>query len=321
MRSIHAKLRVVVALSAALAMLLVATGGTGAAAQTRDRGRSTIAQCGSGARVPVSRISIQLWTFASYLGFGGDAATQARLEEVLAGLSEIGYRNVEPYSLHGLSAEEFRDLAAEHGLRVPSRHGSTNEAAWDETLADARALHQRYTGSGGFASPGIGSYEDVLATAETLNRLGQRSVRNGTGKIFGHNHQGEFRTTYTDPTTGETKTAWEIMVEHTDPRYVTFQLDVPWAMDGGADVLELLAEHGDRIELLHIKDAVGIADPANATPVPVGEGEVDFEPILDAARGQVRYYVIEQDPPFGDPTYDPFASAETSFDALTCMRF
>ena len=67
--------------------------------------------------------------------------------------------------------------------------------------------------------------------------LGERSVKNGTGKIFGHNHQWEFDTLVTNPETGETTTAWEVIVENTDPRWVTFQLDVFWAADAGADVV------------------------------------------------------------------------------------
>ena len=46
----------------------------------------------AGRGVPVSKISIQLWTFAEYIGFGTDAATIARTEEVLRRLSEMGYR-------------------------------------------------------------------------------------------------------------------------------------------------------------------------------------------------------------------------------------
>ena len=315
-----------VALVAGVLMLLTAMGGIATAApQGQGKGRPAdkpaTAECGRGRGIPDSQISIQLWTFASYLGFGSDAATQARVEEVLAALSEMGYRNVEPYSLHGYTAEEYADLLKEYGLKAPTRHGSTNEAAWDEQLAIADELNQKFIGSGGFASPGIGTYENVLATAETLNRLGERSVQNGTGPIFGHNHQGEFRTTYVDPETGETKSAWQIIVENTDPRYVTFQLDVAWAADAGVDVVELLEQYGDRIDLLHIKDAINVAAPQNGTPVPIGQGEMDFEPILAAAKGKVRYYVVEQDPPFGDPTYDPFASARAGIEYLDCVTF
>jgi sugar phosphate isomerase/epimerase len=117
------------------------------------------------------------------------------------------------------------------------------------------------------------------------------------------------------------KSAWQILVENTDPRYVTFQLDVLWATDGGADPVTLLSRYGDRIFSLHVKDGINVADPANATPVPMGQGEMVFEPILRAAEGHVKYYIYEQDPPFDDPSFDPFASAQAGFDYLDRVRF
>ena len=277
-----------------------------------ERGRHSISD---------DEISIQLWNFAAYVGFGTDAATQARAEEVLRRLGEIGYRNVEPFTFNGLTAAQFKALLDRYHLKAPSRHGDVSITNFATTLADSKTLRQRYVGSGGFPTPGIGSYEHTLATAIVMNELGRRSVRNGTGKFYGHNHQGEFRTTYVDPATGETKSAWQILVENTDPRYVTFQLDVLWATDGGADPVDLLRRFGSRIFSLHVKDGINVADPANATPVPMGQGEMVFEPILRAAERHVRYYIYEQDPPFGDPTFDPFASAKAGFDYLDRVRF
>jgi hypothetical protein len=48
---------------------------------------------------------------------------------------------------------------------------------------------------------------------------------------------------------------------------------------------------------------------------------MEFEPILKAAKGKVNYYIYEQDPPFDDPTFDPFASAQKGFDYLSTVRF
>ena len=180
-----------VLLALVLSMLLVVAGATAGSASNGGGD-------GKGPGIPKSKISVQLWTFASYIGFGEELENQQRLEEALAGLSEIGYRNVEPFSFNGLSAEEFKALLDKYDLKAPSRHGNTAEATWDTHLADAKVLGQKFVGSGGFAAPGIGSYEDTLATAETMNRLGERSVRNGTGKIFGRDHQGEFRAMYPD---------------------------------------------------------------------------------------------------------------------------
>ncbi len=228
---------------------------------------------------------------------------------------------MEPFTFNGRTAAEFKALLDKYDLKAPSRHGDVSITNFATTLADSKTLRQKYVGSGGFPTPGIGSYENTLATAIVMNELGRRSVRNGTGKFYGHNHQGEFRTKYVDPATGERKSAWQILVENTDPRYVTFQLDVLWATDGGADPVALLRRYGNRIFSLHVKDGINVAAPANATPVPMGEGEMVFEPILRAAEGHVKYYIYEQDPPFDDPSFDPFASAKAGFEYLDRVRF
>jgi sugar phosphate isomerase/epimerase len=321
---------ILLALFATLAMLLlsmVGAGGAGAQGQAAPD-KPEQANCATGRTLPASKISIQLWTFNRYIERGellagapadapGAEATRAeRLEFVLAYLSELGFRNIEPYSFHGLTVEEFDALVEEYGLKVPSRHMSTNEANWSANLADAKLLGQRWTGSGGFAAPGISSYENVLATAETLNRLGQLSVENGTGKIFGHNHAGEFTTRYVDPETGELKSAWQILVENTDPRYVTFQLDVGWTTIAGEDAVALVEQFGDRIELLHVKDAIVTVPNTTWQQTTIGEGDVDWASLFAAAQGKVKLYVLEQDPPV-----EPFSFAAESFQYVDCLVF
>ena len=330
-------------LAATMALLLAMVGPSGAGANGKGSAankpeqadKPNQANCARGRTVPTNKISIQLWTFSRYLSGNlnsyttvpSDAPTTGstaaeRLEYVLSYLSELGFRNIEPYSFHGLTAEQFNALVDEYGLKVPSRHMSTNEATWAANLADASLLGQRYTGSGGFAAPGITSYENVLATAETLNRLGQASVENGTGKVFGHNHRVEFTTRYVDPETGELKSAWQLLVENTDPRYVTFQLDVGWATVAGEDAVALVEEFGDRIELLHVKDAIvtvpGSGSGAVFEQTTIGQGDVDWASLFDAAQGDVKLYVIEMDP---RADWDPFAFARDSFQYVDCLVF
>ena len=310
----------------ALALLLGMVGAPGAGAQGQaEPEKADQANCATGRTVPANKISIQFWTFNRYIEAGqllpgapadapGATATRAeRLEYVMAYLSEVGYRNIEPYSFHGLTAEQFDALADEYGLKVQSRHMSTNEASWPTNLADAKLLGQRWTGSGGFAAPGISSYENVLATAETLNRLGRLSVQNGTGPIFGHNHAAEFTTKYMDD--GVLKSAWQILVENTDPRWVTFQLDVGWATVAGEDPAALIEQFGDRIELLHVKDVVNVGLPTQDF-VDIGEGVVDWAAVFEAAQGKVKLYVLEQDPPV-----EPFSFAAEGFQYVDCLVF
>ena len=110
----------------------------------------------------------------------------------------------------------------------------------------------------------------------------------------------EFTTQYVDPETGELKSAWQLLVENTDPRYVTFQLDVGWATVAGEDAVALVKEFDDRIELLHVKDAIvtvpGGGNEAGFQQTTIGQGDVDWASLFDAAQGDVKLYVIEMDP-------------------------
>ena len=161
---------------AALAMCLgLAITGT-ASAQAPD--------C-AGRGVPVNKISIQLWTFAEYVGFGTDPATIARLEEVLSSLSEMGYRNVEPFTLSGLSAEDYRALLDKYGLKASARHVNVgtpeSPADIEQILADNKTLGIQYFGSGSTPIfPLIYTTEaEWIAYAEYLNDLGALARQQG----------------------------------------------------------------------------------------------------------------------------------------------
>src|SRR5699024_2691167 len=126
-------------------------------------------------------------------------------------------QNIEPFggNFADYTAEEFRAMTDELGLHVPSSHYNVDEDTFDETLEYVATLGQEYVGSGGFAAPGVDTYEDTLATAAAMSRLGERSVEAGVGKFFGHNHAGEMLTKYEH--NGELLSAWEILVEETNP--------------------------------------------------------------------------------------------------------
>src|SRR3954451_18498603 len=106
----------------------------------------------AGRGIPDSKISIQLWTFAEYIGFGTDAATISRTEEVLRRLRAMGYRNVEPFTLSGLTATQYRALLDKYGLKARSRHVDvgTPEKPVDfaQVLADNKILGIKYFASG-----------------------------------------------------------------------------------------------------------------------------------------------------------------------------
>ena len=282
----------------------------------------------TGRGVPVSKISIQEFTFAEYIGFGTDAATQARLEHVLAFLRDTGYRNIELFTLSGLSAPQMRALLDEYGIKASARHVDvgtpTAPANLDQILAENKILGLKYFGSG--ATPRTYTTQaQWVAYAEYLNQIGERARKAGQ-TLMVHNHNWEFETSYADTT------PYETLLAHTDPRNVVFQVDLYWSTRGlgtaagatrvsQADDLsaQLVRRLGNRVQLFHVKDMATGAFPGRIEIV--GAGGIDFPSIFAASKGPVRYYVIEHDPRFGDPTFNPFDAAAAGFAYLSCLRY
>jgi sugar phosphate isomerase/epimerase len=232
-----------------------------------------------------------------------------RLERLFRFLQSEGVTNVELFGhasfpgnsdLAGL--QRYRALLDQYGLHAGGWHGNMSEADWDARIAAAKVLGSDYIGSGGFPSPGINSYQDTLATAQALNRLGKRSIEAGLGPVYFHNHQTEFTNKYVDD--GVLKPAIDIIMERTDPRYVVAEIDVKWSSDALDDVTGTQTAayinkpaYQSRVQMLHIKDGINIANPfpASAPHVATGSGEIDFKPIFAAAANRVRYYHQEHD--------------------------
>ena len=64
----------------------------------------------------------------------------------------MGYRNVEPFTLSGLSAEDYRALLDKYGLKASARHVDVgtpeSPADIEQILADNKTLGHPYFGSG-----------------------------------------------------------------------------------------------------------------------------------------------------------------------------
>ena len=77
---------------------------------------------------------------------------------------------------------------------------------------------------------------------------------------------------------------WEYLVEHTDPQYVFFELDVYWCTKGGKDPVAYLKKYPNRIEMLHIKDEFVIGE----------SGDIDFKAIFNQFyKNGMEDYVVE----------------------------
>lgn len=215
-------------------------------------------------------------------------------------LSDIGYKHVEFAGYYGNSVEDVAAMLQRHDLTAPASHipYSDFESRFDGVIEDARTLGFEWL-IVPMAPVRNVSADEASEIIARLDTFGRKATEAGF-KFAYHNHSVEFDTTFDDGTT-----LFDRMLSGTDANNVKFELDAFWARAGGHDPAEILRNHGDRVRLVHIKDAA--SDDASRD-VPFGEGSLDWNAILEASDAAgVEYYVVEQDKP-GD-AFDDVAVA------------
>jgi sugar phosphate isomerase/epimerase len=332
-----------------------------------------------GLGAPSGQSGIQLYNFSSYIsgnnpatngeivcpdppaaptpycvGPPAPATSAARLERVFQFLQSRGIKDVElygypgnpfpgtnpatPLNIAGLTA--LRALGDQYGLRFTGRHGNLNEPNWDNHIIASKILGQDHVGESGFPGGGgaFNTYQGALNTAQLLNRLGKRSVEAGLGPAYFHNHQPEFQTRHLD--NGVLKSAWEIIMERTDPRWVVAQIDVGWAICGASGhanpidpavgaqyVIAMINKFSmptsptNRIISFHVKDVDNVRPTCgNPDQRELGQGDIDYAPIFAAAKNRVKYYFSERDPvpvtPPNPTNFNPFINTANSAVAM-----
>ena len=97
--------------------------------------------------------------------------------------------------------------------------------------------------------------DEVKKVAEACNEMARVAKEHGM-KFYYHNHCQEFYMV-------EGKTAYDWLVELTDPELVGFEVDTFWAKRGGQDPCALIRKLGPRAGLIHQKDMGISASPVD----------------------------------------------------------
>lgn len=123
--------------------------------------------------------------------------------------------------------------------------------------------------------------DGILRTADALNALAEEAAAWDL-RVGYHNHDIELSSLIDG-------TPALLVLDGALDADVVLEVDVYWAAVGGADVVGLLTELGDRVRLLHLKDGpattTGAIDPDLAKQVPFGAGVLDAPAVLAAAPG------------------------------------
>lgn len=265
------------------------------------------------------QVGIQLYTLAP------EAAKD--LDGTLKAIGGIGYKAVELHSLFGKTGAQMRASLDAAGLTCTSIHvqgrgqldGDLGKLAENLTaigvenaVMPSPYIPDRLVGKGLREVLTQLTADDWKMNADFLSEKAAVLAKSGI-KVGYHNHNFEFAPL------GDTN-GLEILIRRTDPKLVTFELDVGWVAAAGVDPAAFFGKHKGRFSLMHVKDIKADTQSnfeLKMDPTEIGSGKLPWKTLLPAAYAAgVRGFYVEQEPPFARPRIE---AAKISHDYLASL--
>jgi sugar phosphate isomerase/epimerase len=212
-------------------------------------------------------------------------------------IKKLGFTEMEGGAPKGLTEEEFKKMCDQRDIKIVATGSGYEQIVKDpeSVVKKAKALGASYVMVAWIPHQKSNfTLENAKKAVEDFNRVGKVLADNGLTFCY-HNHGYEFQP-------HEDGTLFDYIVKNTDPKYVSFEMDIMWAQHGGADPVQLLTKYGNRWKLMHLKDLrKGVkGDLSGGTPpendVVLGEGQINMPEVLKAAKkAGIKHYFIEDE--------------------------
>lgn len=221
------------------------------------------------------------------------------LSGTFALIRELGFTDLEVGDFFNRTASEFQRLLSGNGLKATSMGAGWGQLAnsVNQAADDARTLGVEYVTCSQIPRKKQLTLDDATRAAEDLNRWGESLARTGLRLCY-HIHGYEF-------VPGPDGTLFDTLAKRINAQFANFEMDVFWVVFGNEDPVKLLQRYSGRFPLMHVKDirkgearTFNPGTVAEEASVPLGAGEVQWRPVIDAARKHgVRHYYLEEEHP------------------------
>ncbi|MFB9845236.1 sugar phosphate isomerase/epimerase family protein [Mucilaginibacter ginsenosidivorans] len=235
-------------------------------------------------------IGVQSYTYRNSFPTG----VAATLDTIKA----LGITEMEGPNPKNTTPEEFKKMLDERGISMPSLGADYNAITKDPEpfIKLAKTFGSKYIMVAWIPHGKTFTIDDAKKAVDDFNRAGKVLAENGITLCY-HDHGYEFGP-YEDGT------LFDYIVKNTDPKYVSFEMDMLWTFHGGGDPAKLLYKYKDRWKLMHLKDIrKGIANDLTGgtdtrNDVALGTGQINVPEVLKAAKAiGIKHYFIEDESP------------------------
>lgn len=244
----------------------------------------------------VKNVGIQLYTVRKEM--------LADAVGTLKQLAKIGYKELESArsekgNYYGLQPKEIKKITQDLGMTVRSGHVHIDKD-WQRSVDAAAEVGQDYLVCSSLPSEGqtVANYQRV---ADTFSKAAENCKK--ANIVFGyHNHEYEFEKK-------DGKVLYDILLEQTDPKLVTMELDLGWVIVTGHDPVTYFEKYPGRFPLWHLKDM----DKTRQESTEFGKGQINILRMLqNADKSGMKYFFVEQE----EYTSTPFESIRHNFNYL-----
>lgn len=244
-------------------------------------------------------IGIQLYTLHNQMKTDAIGTMEKVAKIGFNAIETAGYNN---RTFYGYEPIEFKKRVEEMGLIPQSSHAHINLTNIDETIEDTVNAGMKYLVQPSLEKSKRISLDAYKSCADEFNIIGEKCRKADLSFAY-HNHAFEFEMI-------ENQIPYDILLQNTDPEFVSMQLDLYWIVYGGADPLEYFTKHPGRFALFHVKD---MSRTENRESTEIGSGTIDFNAIFaKKEKAGLKHFYLEQE----SFNIDPFESIGISYKTL-----
>ena len=211
-------------------------------------------------------------------------------------IKALGITEMEGPNPANTTPGDFKKMLDERGISMPSIGADYNMISKDpeEFVKRAKFWGSKYIMVAWIPHGKTFTIDDAKKAVDDFNRIGKILSESDITLCY-HDHGYEFGP-YEDGT------LFDYIVKNTNPKYVSFEMDMMWTFHGGADPAKLLYKYKGRWKMVHLKDIrKGIANDLTGgtdtkNDVALGTGQLNIPEILKAANAVgIKHYFIEDE--------------------------